>query len=228
MISVVIPSLNAATRLPLCLDALVGAAASGLVKEVVIVDGGSADKTRDIAEGFGAMVISAPPGRGGQLKAGANAARGAWLLFLHADTVLEAGWAEEARAHMKDFSEQVAVFTLAFDAKKSAARFVSSGAMIRTQMLKLPYGDQGLLISRKVYDDIGGYGDLPLFEDVDFARRLVKAKGRSALRVLSARATTSAERYERLGYLRCVISNQILMVKYLAGAAPEELAKEYR
>lgn len=228
MISVIIPTLNADARLGACLEALIGAAMDGLVRDVVIVDGGSDDSTLDIADGFGARTISAAPGRGGQLAVGAEAAKGPWLLFLHADTVLDAGWADEVAHHMKTHSDKSAVFTLAFDSENAAARFVSSGAMIRTRMLKLPYGDQGLLISRELYDEVGGFREMPLFEDVDIVRRLVRARGRGALRVLASVATTSAERYERLGYAPCVLRNALLLARYHAGASPEKLAAAYR
>ena len=228
MISVVMPTLNAQARLAQSLEALVPAVKDGLVREVVIVDGGSRDATLDIAEGFGAKTVTAPPGRGAQLAAGARAAKGKWLFFLHADTVMEEGWADEAAAHMRDAPGSAAVFTLAFNEKKSAAKFVSTGAMLRTRLFKLPYGDQGLLISRALYDEVRGYRDLPLFEDVDLVKRIVKAGGRGALKILSSTATTSAERYERLGYARCVFRNLWLLARYHMGAPPDELAKAYR
>lgn len=228
MISVVIPTLNAAERLPVCLDALVAPAVSGLVKEVIIADGGSTDDTLKIADGFGARVVNAPPGRGSQLAAGATAARGEWLLFLHGDTVLEEGWDVAARAMIDENKYAAGVFRLAFDAKGFAPTLVEAGAMLRTKLLKSPYGDQGLLISRSAYDEIGGYNDMPLFEDVDIIDRLVKRYKGNAFAVLDAKAVTSPARYEREGYGRRVFRNAILSARYRLGASPEKLAKEYR
>ena len=228
MISVVIPALNAEARLGPCLDALVGPAIDETVKQVVVVDGGSTDKTKDIADGFGATVLTAPPGRGGQLKAGAAAARGDWLLFLHADTVLDHGWAREAEAFMGEGEARAGVFTLRFDARGLAPKIVAAGAMARTHIFKSPYGDQGLLISRRLYDEIGGYRDIKLFEDVDIVRRLVAHGGRGALHVFAAKAVTSAERYEREGYAARVLKNLWLLARYRAGAAPDALARDYR
>ncbi len=227
MISVVIPTLNAESRLARCLEALVPAACDGTVKEVVVVDGGSTDRTAEIADGFGARVIAHAPGRGGQLRAGAGEARGQWLLFLHGDTILDDKWAAVARNHMECESARLGVFTLAFETKAPAAKLVSAGAMIRTRMLSLPYGDQGLFVSRALYDEIGGYRDIPLFEDVDIIRRLVKRFGRGVIKVLPATAATSAERYERMGYARCVIRNNLLLARFLFGASPEVLLKAY-
>jgi rSAM/selenodomain-associated transferase 2 len=228
MISVVIPALNAAPRIAACLEALVTPALDGAVKEVIVVDGGSTDQTSEIADGFGATLLTAPPGRGGQLRKGAGAAKGPWLLFLHADTVLQEGWAEEAMAFMNDNPARAAVFTLEFDAAGVAPKLVAAGAMLRTSVAKAPYGDQGLLISKKTYEDIGGFADMPLFEDVDIVKRLLKAKGKRALHVLSSKAVTSADRYEREGYVKRVARNFILLTRYRFGAAPEDLAKAYR
>jgi len=228
MISIIIPTLNADARLGDCLNALVSSALDGIVKEVIVVDGGSRDATLAMADSFGTRILTASPGRGGQMKTGAEAARGDWLLFLHADTVLEEGWAAEAQRFIRDCPEKAAVFTLQFDAKGLAPRVIASGAMIRTRVLKAPYGDQGLLIAKKTYEQIGGFAELPLMEDVEFIRRLTKAKGGGVLHVLQAKAVTSAERYECDGYFRRAFKNLTILARYQFGASPEKLAKAYR
>ena len=228
MVSIIIPTLNAEARLAACLAALVGPTVDGLVKEVIIVDGGSSDETLTIADGFGAKIISAPPGRGGQLAAGANAARGDWLLFLHADTVLEDGWADEAAELIGNDFYAAGIFTLAFDAVGIAPKLVAFGAMVRARWARMPYGDQGLLISKKTYDEIGGYADMPLFEDVELVSRLFKAKGQQAMHIFASKAMTSAVRYERDGYARRVFKNFVLLMRYQFGASPEKLSQEYR
>ncbi|GJL94191.1 MAG: glycosyl transferase [Hyphococcus sp.] len=228
MLSIIIPTLNAAARLPHCLEALVQPTIDGLIKEVIVVDGGSNDDSVKIADGFGAKILTAPSGRGGQLKAGAEAARGDWFLFLHGDTVLSEGWAEETVKFMAADWAIAGVFTLAFDKKGLAPWLVARGAMQRTVFSKSPYGDQGLLISKSVYEEIGGYKNIPLFEDVDIIDRLMHKKGAMALHIFKSKAVTSAERYERDGYMRRVLKNAWCLLRYRMGASPEDLARSYR
>lgn len=224
-IDVVIPTLNAGSSLA---QAIASARVGGLVRRVIVVDGGSQDETVSIAKAAGAEVIEVPPGRGGQLKAGADATDAPWLMFLHADTVLEKDWADEAYAFiMRPFSD-AAVFTIDFDTDDWRARTVAWGAMQRTRILKAPYGDQGLLISREAFEEVGGYRDMPLFEDLDIVRRLVRKRGRRAVQVLKSKAVTSAEKYQRDGYGRRVLKNLVLSTRYRMGASPERLAKDYQ
>lgn len=227
MISVVIPTLNAAGELPETLAALVPAAVSGLVKEVIVSDGGSADATLEIAEAAGARAVCGEKGRGGQLARGAAIARGRWLLFLHADTRLESSWTDEVSEFISD-ERSVGVFTLKFDAEDRMAKLVAAGAMLRTRLLKSPYGDQGLLISRALYREVGGYSDLPLFEDVDIIDRLVRKFGRRSVRVLKTRAVTSAARYQADGYGARIVRNLTCLLMYKAGVAPARIAAFYR
>src|SRR5215469_2008059 len=148
MISVVIPTLNAADALARCLASLVPAAMRGLVREVVVADGGSADGTLAIAEAAGARAIEAPRGRGSQLAAGADASRSDWLLFLHADTALEANWEEEAIAFIESAMMEcprAAYFRFALDDFDARARRLESLVSARCRLFALPYGDQGLL-----------------------------------------------------------------------------------
>ncbi|MEQ9314669.1 MAG: TIGR04283 family arsenosugar biosynthesis glycosyltransferase [Henriciella sp.] len=223
-ISIIIPALNAAPDLPLCLDSLMPGVEGGLIREVIISDGGSTDATEEIAEAAGANFISGDSGRGKQLIAGAEAARGDWLLFLHADTALSRDWAERVADHIQKNANKAAVFTLAFRSDNRQAKHVAARANRRAKWMGLPYGDQGLVISRKLYDEIGGYEDIPLMEDV----RLVQAIGKERLVMLSAEARTSAAKYERDGWRRRSWQNAWLISRYLFGASPEKLAKKYR
>src|SRR3990170_1018300 len=202
MISVIIPTLNAERPLAPPLTALVRAVVEGIVQEAIVVDGGSTDETRAIAEAAGTLLIEAPRGRGSQLEAGASQARGDWLLFLHADTVLEPGWAEEAQSFMERVEsgrrpQAAASFRFALDDDGNMPRFVEALVGLRCSVLALPYGDQGLLISRNLYNRLGGFRPLPLMEDVDLVRRLKRRE----LVMLKSRAVTSGERYRQGGYM---------------------------
>ncbi len=219
-ISVIIPTLNAAASLADCLRAL----DAPLVHEVIVADAGSSDDTRKVAEQAGVRVLGPlPPSRGGQLRAGCAVARGEWLLALHADTRLGPDWAEAAGRHLAKWSDRAGWFTFALDDPRPVARLWEVGVGLRS-CLGWPYGDQGLLISRPLYEEVGGYRDLPLMEDLDIVRRL----GAKRLRGVGARALTSAARYQRGGYLKRGLRNWALVSRWLAGADPKDLARSYR
>jgi rSAM/selenodomain-associated transferase 2 len=223
-LSIIIASLNAAKTLPATLASL-REAATGMSTEIVVVDGGSQDATSTIAEAAGASVVVTEKGRGRQLAAGAKAARGTWLLFLHADTVLEPFWAATATTFMSVRSNLLRAghFRLALDDSASSARRIERWANWRARTLGLPYGDQGLLMSRTLYNSLGGFADMPLMEDVDMVRRIGKEK----LVELPATATTSADRYKRDGYLLRPLRNVVLLSLYLIGVPPRHLVRLY-
>ncbi|MEO0668509.1 MAG: TIGR04283 family arsenosugar biosynthesis glycosyltransferase [Pseudomonadota bacterium] len=217
-ISVVIPTLNAAASLSDTLEALVEGLDAGLVTELIVSDGGSTDDTTVLAEAWGANVIEGAASRGGQLRRGCAAARAPWLLILHADTRLAPGWTEAARAHLQ--TNEAGYFRLRFD---RGGRWVAAWANRRAQWFGLPYGDQGLLVPRTLYDRVGGYRDIPLMEDVALVRAL-----RGQLRPIDAVATTSAARYRGEGWVRRGARNLWLLAQFMAGADPERLAQRYR
>ncbi len=228
MISVIIPALNAERHLPATLTALVPAAVNGIVREVIVADGGSTDRTRNVADLSGADFVDVERGRGPQLMQGAARARFPWLLFLHADTVLEDGWEREAVdfIHQVDSGEReraAAAFRFKLDDKGLAPRALEAIVRARCSMLRLPYGDQGLLISRRLFDEIGGYKALPIMEDVDIVRRL----GRRRIALLNADAMTSADRYKREGYIARTLRNQTCLALYSAGLPVATIQRLY-
>ncbi len=221
-ISVIIPTLNAAHSIGPTLACLYEGMGKSLICEVVLADGGSTDDIEKVASGTGAMLVSAPKGRGSQLQAGAKAAKGRWLLFIHADTVLSEDWVAKMGAHINT-NPKAAYCKLAFDAQGFAPRFIALSANLRSKIFGLPYGDQCLLISRELYKKSGGYSDIPLMEDVAFARKL-----RGQLIALPITATTRSDRYIKDGWFTRARKNLGTLALYFLGVTPEKLAQRYR
>lgn len=219
-LSVVIPTLNAAGQLARTMPSL-----RPLMAELVVSDGGSTDGTLEVATAHGARTVRAPRGRGQQLHTGATAAAGDWLLFLHADTSLGAGAAQAVAGFMDDPANEQRAGYLRFvlDDAAPAARRLERLVQLRCRWLGLPYGDQGLLIGRAFYDDLGGYRSLPLMEDVDLVRRI----GRAALVALPAAAITSASRYRRDGYLHRTLRNGLCLAAWRLGLPVDMVRRLY-
>jgi rSAM/selenodomain-associated transferase 2 len=217
-ISVVIPTLDAAGVLGATIAAL------GQVEELIIADGGSRDGTVALAAAAGARVIHAPRGRGSQLVAGTAAAGGTWLLLLHADTRLQAGWRAAAAAHMEADPGRAGYFRFQLDSQDPRARWLERAVRWRCRALALPYGDQGLLISRSLLDTVGGISPIPLMEDVDLIRRL----GRFRLAGLDAAALTSAAKWQRDGWTRRSARNLLCLALWFGGLPPRLIVRLYR
>lgn len=216
-LSVVLPELDAGSALAATLAIL------GADCEILVVDGGSKTPPQ---VGANMRVLSAPRGRGTQLAAGAAAAGGDWLLFLHADTVLSPAWRDAVAAFAADpaNAEKAGYFKLAFATADPRGARVAALANWRARALGLPYGDQGILLARAYYEKLGGYRPLPLMEDVDLVRRI----GKRRLVELPAIATTSAERYERDGWRLRPLRNLFCLALYFAGVPPRAIARLYR
>ena len=229
LLSVVVPALDEAATLPALLATL--RAGLPLAHEVVVADGGSSDATRDLARTAGARVVEAPRGRGRQLAAGAEAAVADALWFLHADVrpdaTLLAEVATLAAGHAAGHPLSAAwAGRLAIDAPGLAYRAVAAGTNLRSRVLGLPYGDQGLLVARAHYRAAGGFPAWPLMEDVALVQAL-RATG-VPVRLLDGHVTVSARRWQRDGVARRTLSNWRLLARFLAGADPEALARRYR
>ncbi len=220
-ISVIIPVLNAATELPRSLRALKSGRAEGLIGEIIIADGGSTDRTIEVAEEAGCRIVWAPPGRGPQLIAGAQAAVEPWLLFLHADTVLDPGWTRATKSFLArpdPAGARAGYFHFALDDRSLAAKRLTALVAWRCRVLALPYGDQGLLMPRTLYEAVGGFRPMAVMEDVDMVRRL----GWRRLMPLPVNAVTSAAKWQAQGYIRRSACNLLCLAFYFLGM-PERL-----
>lgn len=221
-LSIIVPTLDAEKHLPRCLESLIEGLTSGLIRDLVITDGGSTDSTAEMADAAGATLVTGPASRGGQLRRGVAAARGDWVLVLHADTILSHGWSQAVIDHIRDEGGP-AYFRLAYRESGLMPALVAGWANLRAGAFSLPYGDQGLLMRRTDYDGAGGYPDQPLMEDVALVRALPRPLTR-----LDAQAITSADRYLRDGWIRRGGRNLWTLLRYRLGTDPERLAADYR
>jgi rSAM/selenodomain-associated transferase 2 len=221
-LSVVIPARDEARRLPCLLADL--AAAGDLVREVVVVDGGSHDATRTLARLGGARLLVTPPGRGRQLAAGVAASGAPWLLLLHADVRLPQGWAALVDRALAAGEGTAWAFQLAIEGAGPALRLVEAAVALRSRWRRLPYGDQGLLVGRRRLETAGGLAPLPLMEDLELMLRL---RHHAAIGCLPGAVRVDGRRWRRLGVWRTVLANARLRRQWRRGVPAEELAARY-
>jgi rSAM/selenodomain-associated transferase 2 len=221
VISFIIPALDEAESLPRTLGAL--AALLDPSEEIVVVDGGSRDGTRDVAARFG-RVIESPRGRARQMNAGARAARGKLLVFAHADTTFSKEALGELRAAVPDERAHWGFFPVVLDAEGLRYRTIEWGIRIRVALGGCATGDQAIFVRRSTFLAIGGYRDVPLMEDVELARLLCRyfepVRPRTAV-------TTSARRWSRRGVARTQLRMWALRLAWRLGVPHEVLAGHY-
>ena len=219
-ISVIVPTLDEQACLAATLDALVLAPGD----ELVIVDAGSADATPDIARRYNCRFYHGPRGRAQQMNFGARQAGGDILLFLHADTRLPPDGLQAVRNALKQPGAVGGAFRLVITPATPALRLVAWGANLRSRLGRLPYGDQALFVPRRIFEELGGYDDVPFMEDV----RLVQAlRRRGRLILLPQAAATSGRRWQRDGVLYTTARNTALMTLYFFGVQPATLKRWY-
>jgi len=220
-ISIILPTLNEAEN--------IGATLADLQKyrdaEIIVVDGGSQDDTVTIAKSAGVRVIRAAPSKAGQMNAGAAAATGDMLLFLHADTRLPDNFARHVRTAASQRQFCAGAFSLSIDSNAWGLRFIEKVANWRSRYLQMPYGDQALFVGRNMFDKIGGFPDFPIMEDFELIRRL---RRRGQIILLPQPVHTSARRWLKFGIFKTWLLNQIVIVGYFLGISPRNLCRLYR
>ena len=219
-ISVIIPTLNEAGQLPRTLPRPLAAPKV----EVIVVDGGSADGTDRIGASNGAKVLRSSPGRARQMNAGAQAARGELLLFLHADTLLPPDFADHVRRILDLPGVAAGAFRLTIAGEKRGLRLVERVVNWRSEILQMPYGDQALFMRAAGFRAAGGFPDLALMEDFALMRRL-KRTGRIV--TAPAAVITSGRRWLEQGIVRTTLLNQAIILGFLFGCSPQRLARWY-
>lgn len=218
-ISVVIPVLNERERVGLAIRSVAGAG------EVVVTDGGSRDGSPGIARDLGCQVVSGPPGRGQQLRRGAEPTSGQVLVFLHADCRLEGDWTDQILAALAAGSSW-GCFRQQIDARGRRFRWLEQGNAWRARRRGLVYGDQCLWLQRSLYQQCGGFAEVPLMEDVMICDRLRRLAGPPA--ILAGPVCMSARSWQRRGVVRQTIRNWILFGLFRCGVSPDWLAHRYR
>ncbi|MBW8016502.1 MAG: DUF2064 domain-containing protein [Planctomycetes bacterium] len=219
-ISVIIAALNEKDHI----QKTVSIALQG-VSEVIVADGGSLDETLKLAQQSGAQTINVPYGRPSQLNTAALQAKGDILLFLHADTELPDDFAMTMIKAVKSPKFAAGAFRLGIDSKGAGIRVIEAAANLRSRLLKLPYGDQAVFMTKDTFFRVGGFSDMPIMEDYELIKRLQK---RGRIITLDKQVKTSARRWLQLGILRTTVTNQFLIAGYKLGISPMKLAVLYR
>jgi rSAM/selenodomain-associated transferase 2 len=220
-ISIIIPVFNEAAKIQETLTRVIDTTNV----EVIVVDGGSRDETVEIAKSLGVKVISANPGRASQMNAGAVVAKGNILLFLHADTLLPTNFDTLICSALQDTKTIAGAFELRIDSQLRGLRFIEKMVNGRSSFFALPYGDQAIFLKAAIFEQVGGFPNLPIMEDFELMRHL-KREGR--ITILPASVITSGRRWQKLGVVKTTLINQLVIGGYFLGVSPDKLVNFYR
>ncbi|WP_371265287.1 TIGR04283 family arsenosugar biosynthesis glycosyltransferase [Pleurocapsa sp. PCC 7327] len=226
-ISIIIPVLNEVGTI----EKVLASTQPSTKIEVIVVDGGSVDGTLELVQSLGVKVLSSPTGRACQMNAGASAATGKILLFLHADTLLPSGFDTLVRAALKPPKQGcrkapvAGAFALQIDAPLRSLRLIEWGVNWRSRFLQMPYGDQAIFLKAETFDQIGGFAQLPIMEDFELVRRL---KRLGHITIIPVPVLTSARRWLKKGIFQTTLINQIVILAYLLGVSPKQIVGWYR
>jgi rSAM/selenodomain-associated transferase 2 len=223
-ISVIIPVLNESQIINSTIDYIYSLDFDGDA-EIIVADGSTGGKTINAINHPDVKKIIAKKGRGSQMNKGAAVASGDVLLFLHADTLLSHDALDQIIAASQSQDVVGGAFDLGIRSEKKIFRAIERGASIRSRLTRIPYGDQAIFIKRRFFNQIGGYKDIPIMEDVDLMRR-IKASGKK-IKIIPCNVQTTARRWEKEGILYCTLRNYTLIMLYYLGVSPDKLKKFY-
>jgi rSAM/selenodomain-associated transferase 2/rSAM/selenodomain-associated transferase 1 len=219
-ISIIIPTLNEATTIPFTLARI----PKNPSIEVIVADGESHDGTQELAAAWGAKVLSSLQGRARQMNTGAGQAKGRFLLFLHADTLLPEGFADHIYHILSRPENAAGAFQLKFDPPLPGLELIEKFANWRARVLQLPYGDQAIFLRADQFQTLRGFTEIPIMEDVDLIRRLGR-QGRIVIAPVPV--ITSSRRWQDSGVWRTTFKNQVALAAFWTGISPNRLARWY-
>jgi rSAM/selenodomain-associated transferase 2 len=224
-VSVIIPVLREAHQLDSLIDHLCEIA-DGMPVEMIVVDGSPDGESIKAVSREGVTLLTAPAGRARQMNAGAGAARGAYLVFLHADTLLPPGAFRRIEETLSEGNCVAGAFDLRYSSVRPSMRFIARVACLRSRFTQIPYGDQAQFFRRDYFEKLCGFADIPLMEDVEIMRR-IKDRG-DRISILPEAVVTSARRHEKEGILYCTLRNWTIITLYLLGMSSERLVRFYK
>ncbi|MCK9392562.1 MAG: TIGR04283 family arsenosugar biosynthesis glycosyltransferase [Syntrophales bacterium] len=223
--SIIIPVINEEAVINAIIEHL-GALPGAASLEIIVVDGDGSGKTIGAIRNGHVRTAVGEKGRGNQMNRGAAMARGDIVVFLHADTRLSADAFALMEGALRDPNCRAGAFDLAIDSSRPIYRLIAKIASFRSRLTRIPYGDQAHFFRRVYFNEIGGFADIPLMEDVEIMGRIKKRGER--ITIINRSVTTSARRWEKEGILRCTLRNWLLICLYYSGVSPERLSRFYK
>ncbi|BAZ07898.1 TIGR04283 family arsenosugar biosynthesis glycosyltransferase [Calothrix sp. NIES-3974] len=220
-ISIIIPTLNEAGNIDTTLKSVLG----GENIEIIVVDGGSDDKTLEIVQQFPVQAMVSAPGRATQMNRGTEVAKGDIFLFLHADTQLPPGYDTMVRNALAIKGTVAGAFALQIDAPQYSLRLIEWGVKMRSQFFQFPYGDQAIFLTRDIFFQVGMFPTVPIMEDFILVRTLQRL---GKITLIPVPVVTSARRWLSRGILKTTLINQMIIFGYFLGVSPQILHRLYQ
>ena len=223
-ISIIIPAWNESSKINLTIDGILSLPYKGFI-EIIVVDGSPEGDTANAIKAKNIKKLFSEKGRAKQMNKGALNSNGEVLLFLHADTLLPKDSLQRISGIMDKKGIVAGAFDLGIQSKRIIFRLIEAAASLRSRITRIPYGDQAIFIRKKYFQEIGGFKEIPLMEDVELMRRIKKAGNK--IYIISDKVMTSSRRWEKEGILYCTLRNWLLVTLYYLGVKPDKLMRFY-